>query len=260
MDDLLVTASNKELMAWISNELRTRWETVHHTGNEFNYVGLHLVRDRANHVIVIDMSGNVKKLIEEFGKDVRPSSIPATAAILQQTGVALDAAGRTRYMSLVMSVLYPARMVHMALLFPTAILATRMQNPTEDDLAHAYRLIGFLKTQVNCGFVMKGSPSSKLRVYVDASHSIHPDGRGHGCLIACMDESPIAWRSYKIPHVALSSTENEISTVSESITYVIWIVDLFGEVGHAMEGPAHILQDNMSAVIIMETGGSFKKT
>ena len=154
-------------------------------------------------------------------------------------------------MPLVMSVLYPARMVHMALLFPTAILATRMQNPTVDDLAHAYRLIGFLKTQVDSGFVMKGSPSWKLRVYVDASR------RGNGCLIACMDDSPIAWRSHKIPHAALwVHRERDF----DGVTYVIWIADMFCEVGHAIDDAAAILRDNMSAVIIMETGGSFKKT
>ena len=260
VDDLLVTASSKDQMAWISGQLRSRWDTVHHTGDEFNYVGLHLVRDRAHRAIRIDMSGNVKKLIAEFGKDVKPCSSPAVEGILEQSGTPLDAAGKTRYMSLVMSVLYPARMVHMALLFPTAILATRMQNPTDHDLAHAYRLIGFLKTQIDGGFIMSGTPNSKIQVYVDASHSIHPDGHGHGCLIICMDGSPIAWRSYKLPHVCLSSTESEISAVSEAVTYIIWVRELFEELGHGMTGPTPIFQDNMSAVTIMEKGGTFKRT
>ena len=163
-------------------------------------------------------------------------------------------------MSLVMSVLYPARMVHLALLFPTAVLATRMQSPTVDDLKYAYRLIGYLKTQVNGGFDVSGDPSSLLKVYVDASHSIHPDGRGHGGLIAVIGTCIIAWRCYKLLHVCLSSTESEISAVSEAVTYVIWLRDLFAELGHHQDGPTAIFQDNMSAVTIMEKGGTFKRT
>ena len=94
VDDLLVTASSKDQMAWISGQLRSRWDTVHHTGDEFNYVGLHLVRDRAHRAIRIDMSGNVKKLIAEFGKDVKPCSSPAVEGILEQSGTPLDAQAR----------------------------------------------------------------------------------------------------------------------------------------------------------------------
>ena len=134
VDDLLVTASNKELMAWISDQLRTRWETVYHTGNEFNYVGVHLLS--------IEISGNVKKLIEEFGKDVHPSSIPATAAVLEQARVPLAAAVKTRLMSLVC-------LFCISLAWFTwrccSHAATRI--PKVDDRAHAYHLIGFLKTQ-----------------------------------------------------------------------------------------------------------------
>ena len=148
----------------------------------------------------------------------------------------------------------------MAVLFPTAILATRMQSPTTDDLAHAYRLIGFLKTQVYGGFTLRGDSKTQLEVYVDASHSIHSDSRGHGCLIACMAGCPIAWRSYKLNHVCLSSTESEISAVSEAITYIIWLRELFRELGREQVGATPVYQDNMSAVMIMEKGGTFKRT
>jgi hypothetical protein len=135
-----------------------------------------------------------------------------------------------------------------------------MQKPTTDDLAHAYRLIGFLKTQVNGGFIIKGSPESRLRVYIDASHKLHPDGKGHGSMIICMDRSPIAWRAYKIPHATLSSTEDEISAVCEATTYFVWCKHLFVELRHDMPDPFEVMQDNTSAMHIMEYGGTFKRT
>jgi hypothetical protein len=44
VDDMLIAASNKKLMSWFSEYLKKDWETVFHAGDEFNYVGLHIVR------------------------------------------------------------------------------------------------------------------------------------------------------------------------------------------------------------------------
>jgi hypothetical protein len=260
VDDLLVIASNKTKMDWLSSKIRERWNTVYHTGLEFNYVGLHIIRNRSDRSIRVDMSGNISKLIDQFGADVPESKVPAIESIMKQTGDLLDKEGKALFLSLVMSILYPARMCHLAVLFATTVLATRMQAPTKDDMQHALRIIGYLKTQVHGGITIKGTPESKLRFYIDASHSIHQDGKGHGCLIACMDDSPLAWRSYKLPHVCLSSTESEISSVSEGTTYAVWATDLFINVGHTLTEPIDIPQDNTSATLIMEEGGSFKRT
>jgi hypothetical protein len=257
---MLIAASNKKLMSWFSEHLKKDWETVFHAGDEFNYVGLHIVRTRQDRPIRIDMSGNIKKLVLQFGKGVKESLIPAKSSILLQSGKELDPAGRKLFQSIVMSVLYPARLCHMSALFATTILATRMQAPTDDDLAHAYRLIGYLKTQVNGGFFIRGSPEPKLRVYIDASHKLHMDGKGHGCMIICMDESPIAWRAYKIPHATLSSTEDEISAVCEATTYFVWCNHLFQELRHDMPDPFDVMQDNTSAMHIMKYGGTFKRS
>jgi hypothetical protein len=260
VDDLLVLANSKSKMAWLSNKIRERWNTVFHTGNEFNYVGLHIVRNRADRSLRVDMSGNIQKLIDQFGSEVPESKVPAIESIMKQTGKPLAPVSKSLFLSLVMSILYPARMCHLGVLFATTVLATRMQAPTEDDMKHAMRIIGFLKTQVHGGFTIKGTPQSKLRFYIDASHSIHEDGKGHGCMIACMDDSPLAWRSYKLPHICLSSTESEISSVSEGTTYAVWATDLFKNVGHTLDEPIDIPQDNTSATQIMEHGGAFKRT
>jgi hypothetical protein len=260
VDDMLVAAQNTTLMEWISNQIRSRWDTTFHQGNEFNYVGLHIVRNRPDRSLRVDMSGNISKVIVQFGDEIKESKVACIDSIMEQTGEPLSEKDRTLYMSLVMSVLYPARMCHLAVLFPTTILATRMLHPTTGDMAHARRLIGFLKTQVHGGITIRGSPTSQLRVYVDASHNIHADSRGHGALIACMDTSPIVWRSYKIPYVCLSSTEDEVTAVAEATTYTIWITDLFTELHHIMPDITSVLQDNTSAVIVMERGGTFKRT
>jgi hypothetical protein len=260
VDDLMVLASNTTSMVWISSRLQKRWETTHHVGDDLNYVGLHIVRDRRNRSIHVDMSGNIKKVIEQFGTDIKECQTPAVDSILVQSGPTLPEKERSVYLSLVMSVLYPARLCHIAILFPTVILATRLTNATQSDLDAAYRIVGYLKTQVNSGFTIKGTPDSViLRLYVDASHGLHPDGRGHACIVVYLGDSAIAWRCYKLLHVCISSTESEISAVSEAITLVIWIRALLAFLGFEQRDPTPVGQDNMSAVTIMENGPQFKR-
>jgi len=247
-------------MHWIHQKLRDKWNTVFHQGEDFNYIGLHLVRDRANHSIRVDMSGNVQKVLEQWGANIPESKIPASASILEQSGKPLDAAGKSQYMSLVMTLLYPARLCHLAILFPVTVLATRMQSPTADDLEHAFKIVGYLKTQVHGGFVLKGTPRSQMKVYADASHAIHLDAKGHGSMIVTLEDSPVAWRSHKISHVTTSSTETEISEVSEAITYIRWTRDFLEELRHPIVGATPIYEDNTSASLIMVKGGTFKRT
>jgi hypothetical protein len=261
VDDLLIVATTREGMTWISSQLRKRWETTHHVGNDLNYVGLHIVRDRAKREIRVDMSGNILKIIEQFGAGVKECNAPAVPALLQQSGPPLSVSDKGTYMSLVMSVLYPARLCHLAILFPTVILATRLVNPTASDLTHAYRIVGYLKTQIYHCFIIRGPAGlAVLKLYVDAAHGLHHDAKGHGCIIAFLGDSALAWRSFKLGHVCLSSTESEISACSDAVTYVIWMRELLTELGHSQLGPTPIGQDNMSAVIIMENGGQFKRT
>jgi len=259
VDDLLIVATTPKAMRWISSQLREQWKTTHHTGLDLNYVGLHLVRDRVKREIRIDMSGNILKIIEQFGDGLRKYTTPATTEILTQSGDPLSSAQKSLYLSMVMSVLYPARLCHLAILFPTVILATRLINPTDSDLRAAQRIIGFLKTQVHHALTLRGT-EVKLRLYADASHGLHPDGRGHGCIIACVGDSAVCWRSFKLPHVTLSSTESEISTCSECVTYAIWLRALLAELDQAPKEATPLAQDNTSAVTLMENGGQFKRS
>jgi hypothetical protein len=60
--------------------------------------------------------------------------------------------------------------------------------------------------------------------------------------------------------VTKSSTESELVAVEESVPYVLWMTTLMQDLNLHVEKPVHIMQDNMSAIGIINNGGSFSRS
>jgi hypothetical protein len=67
-------------------------------------------------------------------------------------------------------------------------------------------------------------------------------------------------RSAKQKIVALHSTDAEMIAVTEGLTYVIWIRLLLSELQFEFYGPTPVFQDNISAILLYNGGGQFKRS
>jgi hypothetical protein len=158
-----------------------------------------------------------------------------------------------------MALMYLARFTRPDILFAVVFLATRCETPTTNDMTQAINIVKYLSTTGNCSFTYKGT-DLHLQFFIDASHGIHRDGRGHSAIAATLGSSPILTRSVKQKLVALHSTDAEIYAVVEGLTYVIWIRVLLSELQFEFDGPTPIYQDNQSAMLIYQGGGNFKRS
>jgi hypothetical protein len=155
--------------------------------------------------------------------------------------------------------MYLARFTRPDILFSTTFLATKCESPTEADMNAAIKIVQYLKTTGNLAYTFSGT-DIQLQFYIDASHGVHPDGRGHTAIAASFGSSPIITRSVKQKLVALHSTDAELYAVVEGLTYVIWIRVFLSELDFELEGPVPIHQDNKSAMLIYQNGGQFKRS
>jgi hypothetical protein len=96
-------------------------------------------------------------------------------------------------------------------------------------------------------------------IFADASHGIHVNGRGHGCIIMNMGSGMTYIRSYKLKLVTLSSTESEWTVLCEATQLAYWIKDLLASF-NIIVGPVRICQDNTSAIWLTENGPNFART
>ena len=98
-----------------------------------------------------------------------------------------------------------------------------------------------------------------LRVYCDASHGLHEDGKGVIGIIIMMGSGYIYAKSGKIKFATLSSTESEGRAMKEAGTYIVWAREMLYFFGYRMEGPTKLFQDNLSAIWLASHDGSFQR-
>jgi hypothetical protein len=155
--------------------------------------------------------------------------------------------------------MYMARFTRPDILFAVTYLATKCENPSKQNMNQALHIIAYLATVGDYSLTFVG-PDINLVFYIDASTTSHSDMRGHSAIIATLGSAPIMTRSVKQKLVALHSTDAEMIAVTEGLTYVIWIRLLLSELLFEQTAPTPIFQDNMSAILLYNGGGQFKRS
>ena len=163
------------------------------------------------------------------------------------------------FASLVMSLMFLARMTRPELLFSVTILSAKISDPFEDDLDLAFRVLAYIHDTPNYGIKFKGGDTSGFRIYADSSHAIHLDGKGHGSIVMTLGSGYVFAKSGKLKTVTLSSTESEGETMTTGCTYVVWMRDLLTFWVYPVVLPTRMFQDNLSAIWLSTHDGKFNR-
>jgi hypothetical protein len=115
------------------------------------------------------------------------------------------------------------------------------------------RVIGYLKGTVHLTLTLEARDLTEIHAYVDASHAVHPDAKGHTGLAVTLGRGAVLCKSNKQKMVAKSSTVAELIGLSDAVDYVLWIRQFMLQQGYAMK-PAVIHQDNKSTIFLAENG------
>jgi hypothetical protein len=99
-----------------------------------------------------------------------------------------------------------------------------------------------------------------FKVYADAIHNLYENGYGDGGIFLSICSALIFWRGTKLKYITRSSTESELVTLEDSVTYVIWLRQLLLDIGYAQDKPTSVYQDSKSSIIMAIQGGNFKRT
>ena len=165
------------------------------------------------------------------------------------------------FQSKLFQVLYPARISRVDILKETISLTRKAANPVKSDDYKLTRILQYLyaTSDVYRSFF---PTSTQIHVYADASHGIHPDGKGHDGI--CMSLGPNAGffhvESGIQKLVSHSSTESELMTLDKAMTQVAAYEYLLEEWGLYVS-PTLVFQDNQSTIRLTATGyNSLSKT
>ena len=114
------------------------------------------------------------------------------------------------------------------ILFPTSFLATKMTEATESDIQDGLHIVKYLKGTPNLGLTFANNIEPVLEAFMDASHLLHWDSKGHSGLAyrlgsrktACFD-----FASKKQSLVTRSSTDAEIYVIDKGCHDIKWLAN-----------------------------------
>jgi hypothetical protein len=260
VDDLLVLGLGVCFTSFKDTLAETFPEFSSKFSNTFAYLGMTIIRKPEEHAVTINQRSYIQTMLDTFGlADCTPVSSPASSNLLSAQEDESGPCNVTNYLSMVMSLMYCARISRPDILFVVTFLATKSATPTMNHLAAAKRVLRYLKGTIDLALRYAGT-TIHLCIYADASHGVHPDGRGQMAMVITLGDDEVIRTSHKMKCVTLSSTESEIVAAVDAATYVRWLVKLFQELRLPVQLPIDLKQDNQSAIHMMTNGTNFRRT
>ncbi len=228
--------------------------------DNFTYLGMAIRRNRPEHAMTICQRSYIVTMLANFGlTDCKPTSSPSDPDLLSPESDANEACDKTLFLSIVMSLMYLARISRPDILFPVTFLATKSSAPTTTHLSQVKRVLRFLKGTMHLALRFAGT-ALDIVLYADASHGLYADGKGHHGLIAVLGGDHVLKECHKMKVVTLSSTESEIVAAVHAATYLRWILRLLQELMVPVTAPVTLFQDNQSAMHMIQNGCTWRKT
>jgi hypothetical protein len=114
-------------------------------------------------------------------------------------------------------------------------------------------LFHYLKGTLDYKLTYTGStpPTELFTTYTDADHAGNPDnGRSTSGYIVKMGNGAISWSSRLQGIVALSTTEAEYVAATSAAQEILWLRNLFTELGYKFNSPSTLYIDNQSALSV----------
>lgn len=258
VDDILLSSTSKFHQRWFEKKLEERFELTKQYDN-LSYLGLNVVKK--NNGLLVTQDKHIQELSKKYEFD-KLSTYPSTPTgtnflINDPDSPPVD---RTKYLSVIMSLMYIGRFTRPEILFAVSILSTKCNNPTVDDYLKALRIVKYLAGTPAVGVSYTKNRRLDAELHVDASHLLHQSGHGHGGTMILLGGCLVYCRSFKLKTLTRSSSESELVTLDDSVTYALWFKLLLTGLARAPLKPITIHQDNKSTVIMASSGGTFRRS
>jgi hypothetical protein len=252
VDDMLVANPSSEIKRWFEETFMEKYElTGEH--NDFSYIGMSISRNKEE--IKVNQLGYIDNMVIKYlpKQPLNFPSVPASASILKKKSSSSPVSS-TKYLSIVMTLMYLARHTRPDILMPVTFLATKSASPTAEYYSDAIRIIAYVHNTRSITMRFSHSASMEPSIYADASHLLHQDARGHGGIILSLGSAPIMTKSYKLKLNTKSSTESELVVLEAATSYAKWWTLLLSELNLPNISYKSIIihQDNLSAIAMVK--------
>ena len=251
VDDVLWMGNNTELLQTLKSKFMKIWE-CRDLGQVSEYLGMKIVRDRRNQLLTIDQIDYAMKVVKRFGQEnAKPARTPLPAGYVPKPndGTATSEQ-RSYYQSIIGSLLYLTLGTRPDIAYAVIMMSQFMVNPSEEHIQKALYIVKYVATNPNGKIIYNGKQKEGFVAYSDADWAGDQISRKSvtGYIIK-LAGGPVSWVSRKQKTVALSSTEAEYMSLSDTSRQIIWIESLFQEIGMFLKN-IQLGVDNQGAIFL----------
>ena len=257
VDDNKLSHVEENVVTEILDKVKDHFgELVVSRGNEHTLLGMHITMNRKKKQVEIQMMDQLNEAIALFGEDVDDKvTSPATKNIfsVNEECEQLNEAKSEIFHSVVAKLLFIMKRARPDLEPAISFLMKRVSKSDTDDWKKLKRCLGFIKRTIKDKRILGADGLDTLYTWVDASHAVHMNMRGHTGGIISMGKGMLHCKASGQKINTRSTTESELIGVSEYLPYNIWYILFFGAQGYEIKQNI-LFQDNESA-IKMEING-----
>lgn len=267
VDDVISVTKNAKVAKDFKHEIRNRFAIV--DGGEANWV-LKIQIERFDDGIFLVQMTYAEEILRkanlwDFEESKEYDTPMMTTWTHDPTSPDLSPVMQKWYHSFVMKIAYLSQNTRPDLAYAANVLAQWQSKANESDLRALHRTLKYVKHTYDYGLWYAKKPdysgniifSQELDIdpltpmgYADASYANEIGFKSRSGYAFFVNGSLINWFSKKQPVVALSSTEAEIISFSESVKESLCLRQLVNELNGPLRNPTTIAQDNQSAIAI----------
>ena len=235
-----------------------------HTGSKFDYLGMDLEFEGDGGVSV-SMFKHIDSALKDFPEEIKGKAATPAANhlfdIREEGAKPLSPQVADQFHHSAAQLLFISARARRDLQTTVSFLTTRVKEPDNDDLGKLRRAMKYINGTRRLKLKLKIDSIDdilNLLWFIDASHCVHWDSRGHGGAALMMGTGAMASYSNKIKVNTRASTETEVVAVDRYMPEVLWTMYFLREQGFPVR-LSKIAQDNEAAQLL-ETKGRFSST
>ena len=184
MDDNKLSHKDPKVVTEVLEAIKGHFgELVINRGNKHDLMGMKITLDRKNKSVIIDMKDQVLEAFEMFGESLNETVTSPTNKNLFNTYDGecddLDEGRSETFHSVTAKLLFIMKRARPDIETAVSYLMTRVSKSNERDWENLKRCLGFLKGTINDVRIIRSDSLRDLHVWIDASHAVHANMRGH---------------------------------------------------------------------------------
>jgi hypothetical protein len=219
------------------------------------FLGFNVFRNRPERKLFVSQEHYIDAVLERFNMaDCRPVKTPLPTGFksVSATDEEFAEVCHEEYPAMVGSIMYAATITRPDIAHAAGVLARTASKWNKTQVHAARHLLRYLRGTSELCLTFDATSGKRLILgYADADWGGCLDTRRSttGYLFRTFG-GPVAWKSRRQATTALSTAEAEYMASADATRQAVWLRLLLEDLGHGLDGPLTILNDNNAAILL----------